>query len=46
MATLLKNIYSQEFIEKLSISLQDKYKILKKMSLKKLFLQMLGKILN
>ena len=35
MATLLKNIYSQEFIEKLSISLQDKYKNFKKDEFKK-----------
>ncbi|OQR40692.1 hypothetical protein AS859_10165, partial [Aliarcobacter cryaerophilus] len=35
MATLLKNLYSQEFIEKLSISLQDKYKNFKKDEFKK-----------
>ncbi|GAB1466081.1 hypothetical protein MASR2M54_15810 [Aliarcobacter cryaerophilus] len=35
MAEQLKNIYSQEFIEKLSISLQDKYKNFKKDEFKK-----------
>ena len=35
MATLLKNLYSQEFIEKLSISLQNSYKDFKKDDFKK-----------
>ncbi len=35
MATLLKNIYSQEFIEKLSNSLQNSYKDFKKDEFKK-----------
>lgn len=35
MATLLKNLYSQEFIEKLSINLQDRYKNFKKDEFKK-----------
>ena len=35
MATLLKNLYSKEFIEKLSINLQDRYKNFKKDEFKK-----------
>jgi hypothetical protein len=35
MATLLKNLYSQEFIKKLSNSLQNSYKEFKKDEFKK-----------
>ncbi len=47
MATLLKHIYSQEFIEKLSISLQDESKNFKKDEfIKADSYKRLGKILN
>ena len=46
MATLLKNLYSQEFIEKLSISLQDKYKNFKKDEFKKAIFTNAWKVLS